>query len=80
MTLEQYLCLWNHQVQLVYKLVSHPQFLSSFPISHFTLGGGMTQGNIDSFPCGSVLGNLPTHARDVGLIPGPGGSHMLRNS
>ena len=29
-----------------------------------------------SFPGGSVVKNLPANARDLHLIPGPGGSHM----
>ena len=29
------------------------------------------------FPGGAVVKNLPANAGDMGLIPGPGGSHML---
>ena len=29
------------------------------------------------FPGGAVVKNLPAHARDMGLSPGPGRSHML---
>ena len=32
------------------------------------------------FPGGAVVGGLPANAGDAGLIPGPGGSHMLRSS
>ena len=35
-------------------------------------GGGGGGG----FPDGSVVGNLPGSARETGLIPSPGGSHM----
>ena len=28
------------------------------------------------FPGGAVVGNLPANAGDMGLSPGPGGSHM----
>ena len=31
------------------------------------------------FPGGSVVENLPANAKDVGLIPGPGGSHICHN-
>ena len=30
----------------------------------------------EGFPGGSVVKNLPTNARDTGVIPGPGRSHM----
>ena len=32
------------------------------------------------FPGGPVVKNLPANAGDSGLISGPGGSHMLRDS
>ena len=34
---------------------------------------------IQDFPHGSVVKNLPANAGDMGLIPGQGGSHMLRS-
>ena len=33
-----------------------------------------------SFPGGAVVKNLPANAGDMGLIPGPGRSHMLRSN
>ena len=33
--------------------------------------------NIQGFPCGSVVKNLPANAGDKGSIPDPGRSHML---
>ena len=35
-----------------------------------------TTSKFQDFPDGSVVKNLPTNARDVGLIPELGGSHM----
>ena len=32
------------------------------------------------FPDGTVVKNLPANARDMGLSPGPGRSHMLRSN
>ena len=32
------------------------------------------------FPAGTVVKNLPANAGDMGSIPGPGRSHMLRSS
>ena len=32
------------------------------------------------FPGGAVVKNLPAHAGDKGLIPGPGRSHMPRSN
>ena len=32
------------------------------------------------FPGGSVVKNPPANARDIGLIPGPGGTHMLQSN
>ena len=32
------------------------------------------------FPGGSVVKNLPANARDTGLSPGPGRSHMLQSN
>ena len=32
------------------------------------------------FPVGAVVGNPPANAGDMGLSPGPGGSHMPRSS
>ena len=32
------------------------------------------------FPGGSVVKNSPTNAGNMGLIPGPGGSHMPRSN
>ena len=32
------------------------------------------------FPGGAVVKNLPANARDTGLIPGPGRSHMLQSN
>ena len=32
------------------------------------------------FPVGSVVKNSPANAGDMGLIPGPGRSHMLQSS
>ena len=40
----------------------------------------MKQLNTDvsrDFPGGTVVKNPPANAGDMGLIPGPGGSHML---
>ena len=31
---------------------------------------------VEHFPGGLVVKSLPTNARDIGLIPGPGRSHM----
>ena len=32
------------------------------------------------FPGGTVVGNPPANAGDMGLSPGPGGSHMPRGN
>ena len=32
------------------------------------------------FPGGTVVENLPANAGVTGLIPGPGGSHMLQSN
>ena len=32
------------------------------------------------FPGGAVVKNLPANEGDMGLIPGPGRSHMLRSN
>ena len=32
------------------------------------------------FPVGTVVKNLPANAGDMGLIPGPGRSHMPRSN
>ena len=36
--------------------------------------------NAWDFPGGTVVKNLPAHARYTGSIPGPGRSHMLRSN
>ena len=46
------------------------QFSSMFKILHNPWG----------FPGGSVVKNLPANAGDMGLIPGPGRSHMPQSS
>ena len=38
------------------------------------------KGSLEGFLCGSVVKNLPAKARDMGLILGPGGSHMTWNN
>ena len=35
---------------------------------------------VGDFPGGSVVKNPPANAEDFGLIPDPGGSHMLQSS
>ena len=43
--------------------------------------GSLEQGTLEcqaqGFPGGSAVKNLPVHAGDTGLIPDPGGSHVL---
>ena len=36
--------------------------------------------NLGGFPGGAVVECLPANAGDMGLIPGPGRSHMSRSS
>ena len=36
--------------------------------------------NIQDFPHGAVVNNLPANAGDTALSPGPGRSHMPRNN
>ena len=43
-------------------------------------GGETSQWNSRDFPGGAVVKNLPANAGDMGSIPGPGISHMLRSS
>jgi len=35
---------------------------------------------IQGFPGGSVVRNLPPNEGDMGSVPGPGRSHMLRSN
>ena len=36
--------------------------------------------NIGDFPGGTVVKNPPAHAGDMGMIPGPGRSHMSQSN
>ena len=41
---------------------------------------GLTKQKMGRFPGGSVVKTLPANAGDMGSIPDPGGSHVLRRS
>ena len=38
---------------------------------------GTLESQVQGFPGGSVVKNLPAHVGDMGLIPDPGGAHVL---
>ena len=40
----------------------------------------LTQEEIEGFPGGAVVENLPANAGNTGSSPGLGGSHMLRSN
>ena len=41
---------------------------------------GYIKKKIQGFPSGSVVKDLPANVGDMGLIPGPGRSHMLQSN
>ena len=55
---------WVQRMRLVWNVVSYTSKLKMHP----------------GLPGGSVVKNPPTHVGNTGLLPGPGGSHLLHNS
>ena len=56
---------------------AHLQWIYALPL---TLRLAFKKNQRWGFPGGLVVGSLPANAGDAGLIPGLGGSHMLRSS
>ena len=66
-------CFKNRFLSLTSKILNHNLENGdeeSIPIKKMFLG----------FPGGSVVKNIPANARDMGLIPDLGGSHMLQSN
>ena len=47
--------------------------------NYLSSNGPKEDWSVEGFPGGSVVKNLPASTGDTSLIPGPGGSHMLRS-
>ena len=56
-------------------LLTHPK--NCWNLKKYICKATRYKTNIQGFPCGSVVKNLPANAGDKGSIPDPGRSHML---